>query len=288
MGNVTRYITTIIFIVLFLPGVALAQLPDSPGQNVAFTYGGRQWYFFKAEGWTASDTNSVFHIQFHGNSQTSAASTEGVPFGLWLKDAGNNWNGLVNMNDGTTIKRMSVLSIPNYGDGAVVDYANVIAYTIQTLGKDTANHKPYSASGISGGGGRMEDYITMTGHTSPYANLFERLGFISSVSTRNFSSWKPYRTHVWVAGSEHDNITSFQANINTFNSFKANKRLQILSVNVNQGPHSINSWNTIYNISTLSTPTGSTARTNMIRFLLSDGTDGVTAIGVPGVRRIQQ
>ena len=284
MGNLTRYCTTIISLLFSLLGVA--QLPNSPGQNVAFTYGGRQWMFFKAEGWNGTDSNSVFHAQFHGNSQTSATSTEGVPMGLWVKDAGNNWNGLVYMNDGT-IKKKSILSIPNYGDAAVAEYAAVIAYVIQQLSMDTTDHRRFIATGISGGGGRMEDYITMTGHSSPYANLFERLGFVSSVSTRNFGTWKPNRTHVWVAGSEYDNITSFQSNINTYNSFKANKRLQILSVNVNQGPHSINSWNTIYNISTLSTPTGSTARTNMLRFLLSDGKDGVTAIGVPGVRRIQ-
>lgn len=266
---------------------SLAQLPDSPGQNVLFSQGGRQWMFFKAEGWSASDSNSVVMAALSGNSQTSASSTTGTPMGFWVNDAGQNWNGLVTMNNGT-IKKLAILSIPNYGDAAVVDYANVIAYTIQQLGMDTTDKRRFIITGISGGGGRMEDYITQTGHTSPYSNLFERIGFVSSVSTRNFSTWKPWRCHVWVAGSEHDNVTPFRHNISTFQSFKANKRLQILSVNVNQGPHSNNSWNTIFNISTLSTSNGSNANTNMLRFLLSDGADGLTPGVITGVKKINQ
>jgi hypothetical protein len=251
-----------------------------------FTFGGRSWAYMIPTGWDGSRPNCKLFVNMYGNGETSIGLINNVPIGNMIADAGTNWNGIVNKNDGTK-DTLAFLLLPNYWD-VPAEYAAVIADFIINTSMDTSDHRKYLLGMTSGGVGRGEDYFTMTGHTSPYANLFERYIMASGVATRNFSTFKPYRCHVWIASSEHDNVTAFRHNITTYNSFKANKRLIQYSVRASQTPHSNNVWNTIFNISTLATNTGSTAATNAIRFLCSDGTDGVTVNTIEGIRKINQ
>ncbi len=221
MGNIRKLIT-----LLLISASTFGQLPTALDSLVIHTYSTRTYGYFKPTGWSPTDPNSILIIFFMGNGETSATMpnlVKNAP-GNNLNDAGTNWNGRAIMNDGT-IKRNCIYMIPNYGDGSIAVYASAIQNLIQQLGMDTTDKRRFIIMGLSGGGGRMEDYITMTGHTSPYANLFERICFLSSVGTRNFSTWKPYKVHVWVSGTEHDPTTPFTNNIATYNSFKGNKRL---------------------------------------------------------------
>lgn len=276
MGNLLSRV-----IVLLLVSVSsMAQLPTVEDSLVLFSQGGRQWGFFKAPGWSATDKNSFVMQSQYGNGETSATIANFIktPPGRQLNDAGTNWNGIVTLANGT-VKRGLFILCPNYGDAAVAAYAGVMEYVIKELqaqGLDTSDHSRFIITGISGGGGRMEDVITNTGHSSPYSNLFERICFASSVSTRNFSTFKPYKCFVWVAGSEHDQTTPFANNISTYNSWKATKRLVMYSITQSQGAHSTNTWDRIFNM----TSTTTNAETNMLRFMLSDGTDGITPIPV--------
>lgn len=274
-----------IIILILISSSTFAQLPTAKDSLVVFTQGGRNWGWFEPTGWSPTDTNCVLLVSFYGNGQTvgTVAKFIETPPGRQINDAGTNWNGQVTIW-GSVVKKVAVLMIPNYGDGAVAAYASVIEYVIQQKAMDTSSHKQYIITGISGGGGRMEDYITNTGHSSPYSNVFERICFASSVSTRSFTTFKPYKCWIWVAGSEHDQTTSFVNNINTYNSWKGYKRLVQYSITQAQGAHSTNTWDQIFNL----TSTISTASNSMIKFFLSDGTDGITPIKVDGFKKINQ
>jgi hypothetical protein len=250
-----------------------AQFTIDPGVWKIITINGVGYRIFAPADYNTG-SNYYFHIAFYGDGEEFPSQfNNAVPGNLFISP--HNWNGEVHMNNGTVAKFI-ILGIPAQGIQPNM-YGAAIDSVFKVLGNkvDINNSNYFSASGFSGGPGRMWTYLIDA--SSSKRLLFQNTISMSptplgiDVTARSSTG----RHWVWYADKDKNpKGTPPSAAINLYNDIGSSEKIltnQILP----DSCHCNQIWDSCMSVAGVSSQNGGNANTNRWRWLV-DPNDGIT------------
>lgn len=259
-----RYLAILLLVSM---GVNAQTFTPTTGRHPVTINGTNCSYFMPSDYSTANVADLFFIANFVHVSNAAQADTIGLD-----KSIIAGFGGQIYKSDGT-ITQCVILTIPYMGfDASAIDA--VIGAAIRSFPRlDTSHHERFGSMGYAGAGVSLQAYRRATG--LPYNKLFDRHGVFVQLSasfadypgTGNGAWW------FWGASNYPDGNYPSSGTDYEYGQYSGNKKKTIFTLSSTANPIT-SIVDTVYKTSTLSTPTGSTAQNNAIRFL-RDADDGI-------------
>lgn len=239
----------ILLVISFIILVSVAQAQPggyTPGDQVCWNTlpSGRVVGYFKAQGWHKDSANSHVLYFFAGDGQIDCDSYDGMSPTTLLRatSPGSDWDGKIVLNNGDTV-RWLVISLMNYGNWPP-DYATDIAYTIEDMDIDTAQHERIHVAGGSGGPGRALNYLNGTNHSSTYRTVFSTGIWMSCafVSGSINSEYKVPYNYVWFGTADENGGTPPAQSYALHTALSGNTGFEKFIDSTVGGTHSNSTW----------------------------------------------
>lgn len=263
--------TLLTFFAALLCLFATAQFTVQPGVDKDIVINGINYRIFVPSDY-ATGSDYYLHIAFYGDgNHVDTNFVKHVPANRFLSP--HNWDGAVHLNNGTVAKFI-VFGIPSEGI-----QPNMYAAAIDSLFKVIGNKvnindtSRFSASGFSGGPGRMWSYLAES--SSPKRLLFQTTISMSptdlalDITARSSTG----RHWVWYSEDDPNGLTGpedAQALYDDIGS--SNKRITGVEI----ACHCDAIWDSCMTVTGLGSQNGGTANTNRWRWLVNEN-DGVSS-----------
>lgn len=235
-------ITTLCFITLITSYAQPVGYVDGTWDN--WFYNNRAHGFFKAEGWSKDVDHILIFFGGDGQNPATFSTFDDIPPGSYL--AGGQWNGITTMPNGSTVKWL-IFMVGNSGTTTIVDTDLEYFWTNLVGGFDTTARARLHIGGLSGGPGRMWDYIR---NAVGYSNNRYRSIFGTTISmsvAAIFTDLTTYsvnsKNYCWYGDADANPGTPPSFTINLYNNLlsgepNVGKRLKFTP----GGTHSNNTW----------------------------------------------
>lgn len=213
-----------IITILFFVGLSAAAFAQPGGYTEGtwanWSYNSRAHGFFKAVGWNKDVDHLVIFWGGDGQNPATFSTFDDIAPATFL--ASGQWNGVTTLPDGTT-KKWLIFMIGNTGVTTTADTDLEYFWTNLAGGFDTSAKSRLHMWGLSGGPGRMWDYIR---NSNGYANNRYRMIFGTTISmsvAAIFTNLIPYSSHsknyCWYGATDPSNgLTPPSFTINLYNN----------------------------------------------------------------------
>lgn len=235
-----------ILIILLCSNEALFAQPGgyTPGTWANWSFNGRAHGFYQAVGWDKDVDELLIFWLGDGQNPATFSTFDDVPPGSML--ASGQWNGITTLPGGST-KKWLIFALGNTGTTTLADTDLEYFWTNLVGGFDTTARARLHMWGLSGGPGRMGDYLrNAVGYSNNrYRAIFGTTIWMSVAAI--FTDYTSYtansKNYCWYGDADSNPGTPPSFTINLYNNLLAgtpnvDKRMKFTA----GGNHNNNTW----------------------------------------------